>query len=98
VQKLYAFFIKNAGYQTNVPFFALVRAEICIMKNFILRYKSAILGSLIGAAAGFLYWKFVGCQSGTCAITSSPVNSAAYGAIMGVLVSDLFKPKTKTHQ
>lgn len=50
-----------------------------------------IVGSIIGAVAGFLYWKFVGCASGTCAITSKPLNSTLYGALMGGLLFGIFK-------
>lgn len=37
---------------------------------------------IIGALGGYLYYYFIGCNNG-CAITSSPVNSTAYGAVMG---------------
>lgn len=47
-------------------------------------------GLLIGAATGFLYWKYVGCNSDTCAITSSPVNSTIYFSIMGALLFSVF--------
>jgi UDP-N-acetylmuramyl pentapeptide phosphotransferase/UDP-N-acetylglucosamine-1-phosphate transferase len=54
-----------------------------------------IIGAVVGAAAGFLYWNFVGCASGTCAITSKPVNSTLYGALMGSLFFGLFKREKK---
>lgn len=50
-----------------------------------------LIGGAIGGLAGFLYWQQVGCASGTCAITSHPVNSALYGAVLGMLFTDLFK-------
>lgn len=39
-----------------------------------------------GAAAGYLYYAFVGCASGTCPITSNPYISTLYGALAGVLL------------
>jgi hypothetical protein len=55
-------------------------------------------GILTGAAAGFLYWKFVGCNTGACAITSKWHNSAGYGALMGGLLFSIFKKeKAKKH-
>ncbi|MBP9085768.1 MAG: hypothetical protein KBG15_06600 [Kofleriaceae bacterium] len=40
-----------------------------------------------GAVLGFVYYRFVGCRSGTCAITSSPYISTIYGAVLGFLVA-----------
>jgi hypothetical protein len=37
----------------------------------------------IGGLAGFAYYYFVGCASGTCGITSSPYMSTIWGAAMG---------------
>ena len=53
------------------------------------------LGIVIGAAGGYLYWYYVGCMSGTCAITSSPVNSTLYGGLMGGLIVNMFESKKK---
>jgi len=50
-------------------------------------------GTLIGAATGFFYWKYVGCNSDTCVITSSPVNSTIYFSLMGVLLFSVFPMK-----
>ncbi len=59
--------------------------------RFILRYKLAMIGLLAGAIAGYAYYYFVGCSSGTCPITSKPVNSSLYGAMLGGLFFSLFK-------
>lgn len=50
-----------------------------------------LIGLAVGALAGLLYWQFVGCNSGSCAITSNPFNSTAYGSIMGRLLFSIFK-------
>jgi hypothetical protein len=50
---------------------------------------------IIGAIGGYLYYYFVRCNSGTCAITSKPVNSTLYGALMGGLFLNIFKKETK---
>jgi hypothetical protein len=55
------------------------------------KYKQELIGITLGALAGFLYWKFVGCSSGTCMITSKPINSTLYGGLMGFLVAGIFK-------
>jgi uncharacterized membrane protein YdjX (TVP38/TMEM64 family) len=65
--------------------------------NWILSNKLIIAGALIGAIGGFLYWKYIGCLTGTCAITSSPVNSTIYFSFMGGLLFSAFKKdKQKT--
>ncbi len=61
------------------------------MKAVFRKYGVLILGVTIGAVAGWSYWYFVGCASGACAITSRPLNSTLYGALMGFLVAGLFK-------
>ena len=61
------------------------------MTLFFQKYKRDLMGITLGAVAGFLYWKFVGCSSGTCMITSKPINSTLYGAVMGFLVAGIFK-------
>jgi hypothetical protein len=55
------------------------------------KYKLEVIGLILGAIAGFLYWKLIGCASGTCMITSKPLNSSLYGALMGYLVLSMFK-------
>ncbi|MBN2807084.1 MAG: hypothetical protein JXR22_10540 [Prolixibacteraceae bacterium] len=65
------------------------------MLNFILKYKNYLIGIALGALAGYLYWRFVGCNTGTCAITSKWYNSTAYGALMGVLLSNSKKKVEK---
>jgi uncharacterized membrane protein len=59
--------------------------------NILLKYRLTIIGVIVGALGGYLYYYFVGCASGTCAITSSPVNSTLYGSVMGGLLSNMFK-------
>ena len=65
--------------------------------NFILKHKFTIIGIIAGAIGGYLYYHFVGCASGTCSITSKPLNSTLYGAMMGGLLLNIFqKEKIKT--
>lgn len=65
------------------------------MKNWIVNNKLLVAGILIGAIAGYIYWQKVGCNSGTCMITSKWHNSTAYGAIMGGLLFSIFKKEKK---
>ncbi len=65
------------------------------MKKFINRNFLTIIGVFAGALAGYLYWHFIGCNTGTCAITSKPINSTVYGAIMGGLLLSTFRKQVK---
>jgi hypothetical protein len=65
--------------------------------DFIKRHKLTFLGVMAGAISGYLYYHFVGCASGTCAITSKPINSSVYGAIMGGLFLNMFKKDTTSN-
>lgn len=49
-----------------------------------------ILGAFIGGFLGYLYYKKVGCPSGTCPITSNRYASTLYGAILGLILSTYF--------
>jgi hypothetical protein len=53
---------------------------------------STSIGVLVGGVLGFMYWKYIGCSSGSCAITSSKINTSLYGMLMGGL---LFSTRSK---
>jgi hypothetical protein len=61
------------------------------MKNWMLKNKLMLIGAAVGAIGGYIYYAQVGCITGTCAITGSPVNSTAYFAMMGALAFGAFK-------
>ncbi|MGI9137499.1 MAG: DUF6132 family protein [Sediminibacterium sp.] len=61
------------------------------MKTWLLKNKLSLTGIIVGALGGFLYWNYVGCTNGTCMITSKPINSTLYGALMGYLLFGIFK-------
>jgi LytS/YehU family sensor histidine kinase len=63
--------------------------------NWIQKNILGIIGIVIGAIAGFAYWRFIGCNSGTCMITSKPLNSTLYGSLMGYLLFSIFKKEQK---
>lgn len=54
-----------------------------------------LIGLLIGAGVGWGYWFFIGCSSGSCAISSKPLNSMLYFGVMGILVIGSFKKENK---
>jgi len=42
-----------------------------------------VAGALLGGTLGYLYYYYIGCSSGTCAITSNPYMSVLFGAALG---------------
>lgn len=50
-----------------------------------------MLGIVIGGALGFAYYRFIGCATGTCPLTSHPVVSTVYGMILGGLIASSFR-------
>ncbi len=65
------------------------------MKKWVDNNKMYLIGAPIGAILGWLYWKQVGCASGSCAITSNPLNSTLYGSLLGALFLGMFKRENK---
>ena len=65
------------------------------MKRLLSKYWIRIIGILLGALGGYIYYIKIGCNTGTCPITSDPTNSMLYGALMGFLLSRLFIPSKK---
>ncbi|MBN2246135.1 MAG: YtxH domain-containing protein [Candidatus Aminicenantes bacterium] len=49
-----------------------------------------IIGVGIGAVMGFFYYRFIGCRSGACMITSNPYSSTIYWALLGGLIANIF--------
>jgi hypothetical protein len=67
--------------------------------SFVLKYKFALLGIILGAIGGYAYYYFIGCSTGTCPITSNPIISTGYGALLGGLfLSDIKYLKKKNNQ
>ena len=59
------------------------------------KYLLNITLVLVGALGGFLYYKFIGCYSGTCPITGNPVISTLYGAAIGFVFTNFKSDKKK---
>lgn len=51
---------------------------------------------LAGGVAGFAWYYYVGCVTGTCPISSNPYISTGYGALIGAFASVSFsRPEKK---
>jgi hypothetical protein len=60
---------------------------------FIRKHRLTILGGVLGGVAGYLYYHFVGCASGTCPITSNPYMSTLWGILLGGILLNNFEKK-----
>lgn len=67
------------------------------MENYIKKYKLGLIGLVLGGILGYAYYHFIGCNTGTCSITSKPINSSVYGMVMGYLILSTFE-KTKENK
>jgi len=61
------------------------------MNGFLNKYKWPLILAIIGGLGGFLYWRFVGCTSGSCPIKSVWYWSTLWGLAFGYLLGDLVK-------
>ena len=61
------------------------------MKANIKNWIIPALFTLGGALVGLGYYYFVGCSTGSCAITSNPISSMAYMGLIGWLLSSVWK-------
>lgn len=69
-----------------------------MMKELFKKNWLILVGIALGAIGGYLYWSYVGCASGSCPITSSPIISSLWGAIMGGLLLSMFKTDKKSNE
>ena len=63
-------------------FAAMLRPKAMILR--------IVIGVVVGGGLGFAYYKFVGCSTGTCPLTSNPIISTLYGMVVGALVAGSF--------
>ena len=54
-----------------------------------------VLPILAGGILGYAYYYFIGCNSGSCAITSSPYVSTLYGSFLGLIFAIPSKKKNE---
>ena len=60
------------------------------MKERLKKWLRPVLFTVVGALVGLAYYALVGCSTGSCAITSSPVNTMVYTGLIGLLLSGAF--------
>jgi hypothetical protein len=53
-------------------------------------FQWGIIGVILGGLGGYLYWKGIGCLTGTCPLKSQWQTMVPYGMVMGYLVTSVF--------
>lgn len=63
------------------------------MTAFLKKNLFGLIGLAAGAIGGYAYYYFIGCNTGSCPLTSNPYISVIFGAVIGYLLFDMFKKK-----
>ena len=63
------------------------------MKTIAEKYWKYALFTIVGAGIGLAYWRFVGCATGTCPVSSSWHMSIFTGGLIGMLIVPAGKGK-----
>jgi hypothetical protein len=58
-------------------------------RAFFKKYLPEIIGTLLGVLGGYIYWKYVGCVSGTCTIKSNWYLMVPWAAVLGYLAGSV---------
>jgi hypothetical protein len=53
----------------------------------------SMIGIIVGAIGGYIYYDQVVCTTGGCPLTSNPYITVIWGAVIGYLLFDMFKKK-----
>jgi len=61
------------------------------MKQTLKKYLPEIIGTILGGTGGYLYWKYVGCVTGTCTLKSNWYLMVPWGMLLGYLLGSLVK-------
>jgi len=59
------------------------------MNHWMQQNKFALIMLIPGAIGGYLYWRYIGCTTGSCPITSVWYTSSIYGVILGFVIGNL---------
>jgi hypothetical protein len=51
------------------------------------------ISGILGAGLGYLIYKFIGCRSGSCPITSNPYASMVWGVLFIIVIASNFAEK-----
>ena len=55
--------------------------------------RANLIGMIVGAVGGILYYYNVSCKRGTCGLTGNPYLMTLWGTAVGYLAGDFFNKK-----
>ena len=50
-----------------------------------------VIGAVFGGIAGFFFYRYVGCRTGSCVIAGNPYLATIYWALLGALFANLIR-------
>lgn len=59
------------------------------------RALTIIIPTVVLAGAGYAYYATIGCTTGTCPLTSSPIGTTLYGGLLGAVLGLNFQKGSK---
>ena len=68
------------------------------MLNWMKAKRISLIFMLLGGLAGFLYWKLIGCSTGSCPLKSHWYTMVPYGLLLGWLLGDIISSFGKKKQ
>ena len=60
------------------------KVQIFIRKVWDRKVFRILVGGLLGAGAGWLYWEFIGCNGGSCPLTSNAPQTVIIFSLFGM--------------
>lgn len=55
---------------------------MCAVKAMAVRLA---IGLLVGGVLGYAWYRLVGCSTGTCPLTATPLRAITYGSVLGLI-------------
>ena len=65
-----------------------MKKKICKLSGVLI----PVILTLFGMVGGWLYYRYVGCATGACAITSNPWSTTGLGGAFGLLLGLVLRP------
>lgn len=75
-----------------------MKLKMLNLKKWLLSNILMLFGFVLGGVSGYLYYYYIGCSNGTCAITSNPYKSVIYFSVWFAIVTGIIQAQIKEHR